>query len=220
MYKNVAAYHEKTLDYYKNIRREILPFLPTNVDRLFEVGCGAGDTLAFLKESGRCNWAGGIELFHDVAEKARDKVDFILEGSIEKAELPFERNSIDVILCLDVLEHLVDPWVVVSQLHTLLKPGGVLICSIPNVRNYRVVIPLLFLGRWRYTAYGILDRTHLRFFTKESAISLVECSGLVVDKVTSTGFEKWNKVRVLNLLSLSLFKPFFEYQYLISAKKK
>ncbi len=219
MDKNAAAYQIKTPDYFKNVRREILPLLPSNVDRIFEVGCGAGDTLSYLKQTGRCNWAGGIELFHHAAETARGKVDFVLEGSIEKDGLPFNSNSIDVILCLDVLEHLVDPWAVVSHLHTLLKPGGLMICSIPNVRNFRVILPLIFYGKWSYTAYGILDKTHLRFFTKESAISLVQCSGLVVDKVLPTGFEKWDKVRVINLLSLSMFKPMFDYQYLIRAKK-
>jgi 2-polyprenyl-3-methyl-5-hydroxy-6-metoxy-1,4-benzoquinol methylase len=143
-----------------------------------------------------------------------------LEGSIEKVDLPFEENTIDVILCLDVLEHLVDPWAVVSRLHTLLKPGGMLICSIPNVRNFRVVLPLLLLGRWRYREYGILDKTHLRFFTKKSAIALVGCSGLVVDMVRSTGLEKWSKDTIANLLSLTVFRSLFEYQYLIRAIKK
>lgn len=220
MVKPEAAYQEKTLDYFKNVRREILPLLPINSDRIFEVGCGAGDTLKFLKESGKSSWVGGIELFHDAVETARGKVDLVLEGSIEKTDLPFEENSIDVILCLDVLEHLVDPWTVICRLHTLLKPGGMLICSIPNVRNFRVVLPLFFIGRWRYSEYGILDKTHLRFFTKESAIALVECSGLVVDMVRSTGLEKWDKASIANLLSLTIFRPLFEYQYLIRAIKK
>ncbi len=215
-----AAYQEKTLDYFQNVRGEILPLLPEHAARIFEVGCGSGDTLSFLKKLGKCDWAGGIELFHDAAETARTKVDLVLEGSIEKAHLPFEENTIDIILCLDVLEHLIDPWVVISRLHKLLKPGGMLICSIPNIRNFRVVLPLLLLGRWRYKEYGILDKTHLRFFTKESAIALVGCSGLEVDVVLSTGLEKWGKVAIANLLSLTIFRSLFEYQYLIRAIKK
>ena len=215
-----AAYQDKALDYFKNVRREIVPLLPKHSSRIFEVGCGSGDTLSFLKKTGKCDWVGGIELFHDAAEIARTNVDLVLVGSIEKIDLPFEESSLDVILCLDVLEHLVDPWGVVSRLHTLLKPGGVLICSIPNVRYFRVVLPLLLLGRWRYTEYGILDKTHLRFFTKESAIALAESSGLVVDKVRSTGLGQWDKVAIANLLSLSIFRSLFEYQYLIRAIKK
>lgn len=214
-----VAYQEKTLDYFEHVRREILPLLPIDAGRIFEVGCGAGGTLSFLKESGRCDWAGGIELSHDAAETARSKIDLMLEGNIETMDLPFEEDSFDVILCLDVLEHMIDPWSVVHHLHAQLKPGGVLICSIPNVRIFRAVLPLLLLGRWRYSEYGILDKTHLRFFTKESTIKLVECSGLAVDMVRSTGLEKWNKVAIANLLSLSIFRSLLEYQYLIRAKK-
>ena len=97
-----VAYHEKTFDYFEHVRHEILPLLPNNAGRIFEVGCGAGGTLSFLKESGRCDWVGGIELSHDVAETARSKVDLVLEGNIETLDLPFKEDSFDVILCLDV----------------------------------------------------------------------------------------------------------------------
>jgi SAM-dependent methyltransferase len=214
-----AAYQEKTVDYFTNVRHAILPLLPNHVGRIFEVGCGAGDTLSFLKSSGRCEWIGGIEIFHEAAELANPKLDLLLEGSIERISLPFDENSLDVILCLDVLEHLIDPWEVVRKLHSILKPGGILICSIPNVRHYRASLPLLFLGRWQYTDHGILDKTHLRFFTRESAIELVACSGLVVDKINSTGLEIWSKAGIANLLSLSIFKGLFEFQYLIRAIK-
>lgn len=218
--KSDAAYQDKVFDYFALVRREILPLLPQHSDRIFEVGCGAANTLAYLKSSGKCNWAGGMELFHDAAEEARSKVDLVLEGNIETMDLPLEENSLDVILCLDVLEHLVDPWTVVHRLHLLLKPGGVLICSIPNIRYYRVVLALLLFGRWRYTPHGILDKTHLRFFTKPSAIDLVACSGLVIDMVATTGMEKGRRERLYNRVTLGLFKPFFTWQYLIRGVRK
>ncbi len=215
-----APYKEKAGSYFENVRREILPLLPTHVDRILEVGCGGGDTLSFLKSSGRCEWVGGIEIFHEAAANAKGKVDVVLEGSIEEIKLPFDEGSIDVVLCLDVLEHLIDPWSAIHRMHSLLRPGGLLICSIPNIRNFRALLPLLLLGQWQYSKEGILDKTHLRFFTKKSAMELVECSGLVVDMVEATGLEKWNKVAIANLLSLSVFKPFFEFQYLIRATNK
>ena len=213
-------YEGKTPQYFSLIRREILPLLPENSNRIFEVGCGTGNTLSFLKSSGRCQWAGGIELFHDAADAARKNIDFVLEGSVENIELPFEEQSMDVILCLDVLEHLVDPWKVVHRLHVLLKPGGVLVCSIPNIRYFRVVLSLLICGKWEYSESGILDKTHLRFFTKKTAIELVTCSGLTVDMLASTGLEKGRKGRYCNKFTLGLFKPLFEWQYLIRAARK
>ncbi len=218
MKKLDLAYQGKNKDYFENIRHEILPFLPAHANRIFEIGCGAGDTLSFLKSAGRCDWTCGMELFPAAAQSAREKVDLVLEGNIETMDLPFEANSLDVILCLDVLEHLVDPWSVINRLHELLKPNGVLICSIPNVRNYAVVLPLLLFGKWDYSKFGILDKTHLRFFTKETAIKLVGSSGLRVDMVSSTGLK--GRAGLANRLTLSLFKPLFEFQYLIRAVKK
>lgn len=210
----------KASEYYGHVRSEILPLLPMGVNRIFEVGCGEGDTLSFIKSSGRCVWAGGIELFHNAAEQAKNKnIDLVLEGNISELELPIEENSLDAILCLDVLEHLVDPCSVLQRLYKYLKPGGVLICSIPNVRNFRVLIPLVVHGEWEYQKDGILDQTHLRFFTKSSAISLVEASGCRVDKVSTTGLEKWSKVYIANLFTLNVFRPYFEFQYLIRGIK-
>jgi SAM-dependent methyltransferase len=214
---NGFFYKKKEDAYFANVRQEILPLLPSYSDRIFELGCGSGGTLAFLKSLGRCEWCGGIEIFPEAAETAKGKLDLVLVGSAETSDLPFEKRSLDVILCLDVLEHLIDPWAVVHRMHEYLKPGGVLICSIPNVRNIRVVLPLLLLGKWEYSKEGILDKTHLRFFTKRSAVELVGCSGLSIDKVLSTGLEKGRKGRFYNRLTFGLLRPFFEFQYLIRA---
>ncbi len=213
------GYEGKPEDYFGHSRREILPLFPAHASRVLEIGCGAGDTLAWLKHIGRCDWVGGVELFHDAAEIAKGKFDFVQEGNIEQIELPFEADFFDVILCLDVLEHLVDPWLVIRRLHLLLKPGGVLICSIPNVRHHSVVLPLLFFCRWQYSKEGILDRTHLRFFSKKSAVELVECSGLRVDAVNSKSAKAWSKSAIVNFLCLTLFQSFFEFQYLVRAIK-
>lgn len=213
-------YAGKKVEYYKNVRSEIFQLLPPHSEKLFEVGCGAGYTLSFLKESGRCSWVGGVELYSIAATEAKEKnIDLILEGSIDEIALPFEENSLDVILCLDVLEHLVDPWKVLKNLCRYLKHGGVLICSIPNVRHFRVVLPLLFKGEWKYSEEGILDKTHLRFFTKKTAVSLIEDSGCVVDELRTTGLAKWSRYAFMNLLTFGIFRPYFEYQYLIRGIK-
>jgi SAM-dependent methyltransferase len=206
--------------YYGHVRREILPLLPGGLDRVFEVGCGSGETLAFLRRTGLCSWAGGIELSHQVAELAKNKgLDLIVEGDIARTRLPLASESLDAILCLDVLEHLTDPHAVLSGLYGYLKAGGIVICSIPNVRHFRVTLPLLFSGDWSYTDEGILDRTHLRFFTKKTAVSLVESAGFRIDAVRATGLERWSKGAWVNLLSLNLLRPFLEFQYLIRGRK-
>lgn len=213
-----SNYEDKAYNYFENVRLDAVNFLPDEIDRVLEIGCGTGNTLVWLKANNRCSWVGGVEIFHDAAREARGKLDAVYEGDIEEMDLPIEAESLDAILCLDVFEHMVDPWRVVRYLHTLLKPGGVLIASLPNVRNFRVVLPLLLQGRWEYRDSGLLDRTHLRFFVRRTAVELLECSGMTVDAVKVLGLDEW-KTRVTNALTLSLFRPLFEYQYVLRSVK-
>ena len=210
-------YETKPADYFTQVRREVLPLLPVVANRVLDVGCGEGDTLAYLKQTGRCSITCGVEVVAEVAERARTKLDEVYQGSVETMDLPLDPGSCDVILCLDVLEHLVNPWLVVKRLHSLLSPTGVMIASIPNVRHFTVITPLVLFGKWEYEQWGLLDKTHLRFFTRQSAIALMESSGLTVDEVKLTGFSS-GKARVLNLLSCSLLQPFLTVQFLIRAR--
>jgi SAM-dependent methyltransferase len=208
-------YAEKANAYFDRVRTEILPLLPTgSVDRVLEIGCGSGDTLAYLQASGRCRWTCGVELFPEAADTARGRLDEVYEGNIEQMELPIAPASLDVVLCLDVLEHLIDPWATATRLARLLKPGGVLIASIPNVRHFRVVMPLLVRGRWEYGQFGLMDRTHLRFFTERSATQLLQQAGLRVDAVHKSGLDSLRK-RAAVMLSAGLLEPLLVFQYLI-----
>ncbi len=201
--------------YYEYTRSEIQPLLPETVSRTLEIGCGAGRTLAWLKSVRQCAWLGGVELNREAAELARRGLDAVYEGNIERMELPIEPGSLDLILCLDVLEHLADPWTVVQRLQKLLKPGGALIASIPNVRYRRVVFPLLFQGKWEYVDEGVLDRTHLRFFVRDTAVHLLESAGLTVDMVATTGLGKSRRSRMINSILPRGIKALFEKQYLL-----
>ena len=212
-------YEGKTSGYFGHVRKEILPLFPKGCHRLLEIGSGSGETLSYLKELGLCQWTCGVERFPEAAKRARRKVDLVIEGDIEVLDLPLAEESIDVILCLDVLEHLVDPWKTVSRLKVLLRPSGVFIASIPNVRNFRVSLPLIFFGEWEYTGEGLLDKTHLRFFTRKTALEMFEMVCLEVDSVLTTWLEKGSKARIVNALTLSMFRPLFELQYLIRARK-
>jgi len=201
--------------YFEYARIEILPLLPDEIGTALEIGCGTGNTLRWLKAQKQCRWVGGVELFSDAAKRAREQLDAVYEGNVEQLDLPIEQGSLDIILCLDVLEHLLDPWSVVRRLHKLLKPGGVLIASIPNVRHHSVLSPLLFKQQWEYTESGILDRSHLRFFVKKTAVQLIESSGLKVDMILATGLGRSRKSQLVNSLIPSVIKSLFEKQYLI-----
>lgn len=196
-----------------------MPLLPARAARVLEIGCGSGNTLAWLKGIRRCAWTAGVELSPGAAAEARKQVDVVFQGNIEAMELPVEDETVDLILCLDVLEHLVDPWSVVARLQRLLSPGGALIASIPNVRHKSVLVPLVLMGKWDYTEEGILDRTHLRFFVRNTAVALLESSGLRMDKIIATGLGRSRKSRLVNGLLPSIIRSFFEKQYLLRAIK-
>jgi 2-polyprenyl-3-methyl-5-hydroxy-6-metoxy-1,4-benzoquinol methylase len=210
-------YDSKNESYYEYYRKDILPLVPKHVGKILEIGCGTGNTLAYLKANGYCDWVGGVELFPEAANEASSKLDKLYQGNIEEMELPIEHESIDIILCLDVLEHLINPEAVIKKLHQYLAPGGIIIASIPNVSHYSVIFPLIFKNKWEYQENGILDKTHIRFFVKQTAVNLMICSDLKLDTILSSIV--FRKAIVVNAFTLGLFKSFLTWQYLIKVIK-
>lgn len=201
--------------YYEYTRTEIRELIPQVADRVLEIGCGVGNTLQWLRTLKHCSWVGGVEMSPETAAKARETLNEVYAVNIEHNDLPIPEGSLDLILCLDVLEHMIDPWSVVRRLRQLLKPGGALIASIPNVRHVKALVPLLFSGKWQYADEGILDRSHLRFFVRETAIDLIASSGFLVDMVIPTGLGRSRRSQIMNRIVPSLVTSLFEKQYLI-----
>lgn len=188
-------YADKTGNYFAKARTEIEPLLPrTGASSLhvLEIGCSEGHTLEWLKKSGRFSWAAGVEPYAEL-RATPGTVDRFFKLDIEEALPDLQPASVDLILCLDVLEHLVDPWKTLRRLDALLKPGGMWIISVPNIRNYHILSDLAFRGRFNYADDGILDRTHLRFFTRSSAIQLAETTGAKVQQVLLPDTQRWQK---------------------------
>lgn len=213
----------ETLDYFSGVRSEVLPLLPFEKGRILEIGCGSGATLNYLKDHHKISWAGGAEYSPLAANEARKTLDQVWEGDVEKIDLEADiaAGSLDAVLCMDVLEHLVDPWAVVERLHKLLKPGGVLISNLPNIRHHKIVWALLFKGQWKYEESGILDRTHLRFFVKETMIDLMECSGLHCDHVEAVpALKPWKNKWIYSKLTFGFMEDLYPAGYLLRAVRK
>jgi rhamnosyltransferase len=206
--------------YFVEWRQEIIPLLPDSVNKMMDLGCGAGETSFQLKKRGYAKWVCGIEGNPKAAEIAREKLDLVIEGDIEKLDWSQAQGPFDVILALDILEHLVDPWAVVEKLSENLSPQGVIITSLPNIQHYSTVFPLVCLGDWRYSEEGLLDSTHLRFFTRKTAIQLMTSTGLQLEEVSFTGMRSGSISYLFNVLTLGIFKNFFVYQYLLKVQKK
>jgi len=162
--------------YYRSERREIAQFVPLTTARLLDIGCGAGDFGRYLKGQG-VGYVAGVELVERAHALAKEVLDEVVQGNIETMELPFADASFDCITFNDVLEHLVNPDAALRKAARCLTPDGVILMSLPNVRFFQVV-QMLGEGRWTYADAGILDRTHLRFFTAHEIPELIAAAGL------------------------------------------
>ncbi|GAB4214414.1 MAG: hypothetical protein Fur007_10550 [Rhodoferax sp.] len=215
------SYSDKAASYFAHARTDIAPLLPAQCSRVLELGCGAGATLGWLRQARRVTHCVGIEIAADAAERARAHADQVYCLNFEHQRLPEPQAPFDLVLCLDVLEHLMDPWAMVDRLvREHLAPGGTLVVSLPNVRHYSVVGPLVFQGRWDYADAGLLDRTHIRFFTRRSALALLQHPHLAPARYHANGFTGWRPKRVLNALTLGLLAEFVTYQHLLSATRQ
>ena len=210
-------YEGKDFSYFGWNRGDVIPYLPLTANRICEIGCGNGTTLANIKRRYNASFAIGFDVHEQSIAYARDRIDKAEVIDIEASPLPDYVENIDLFLCLDVLEHLRDPWSVVKALHERLSLGGSIVASIPNIRHYTVSMGLLFAGKWDLTESGLLDRTHLRFFVRKTAIELMASSGLRVESVGKTYRRRLD--RAAAAASLGLLSDICALQYIIRATR-
>jgi len=164
---SLMNYENKPVGYYKAYRKEMLNFLPANSKTVLDIGCGNGALSAVLKEKyGLETW--GIELMESEAAKAKDIMHKVFVGPCENLINQLPDGYFDAVYLNDVLEHLSNPNEVLKMLKPKLSKKGVIISSIPNIRYHKALIEIVFKRDFKYTESGILDFTHLRFFTSKS----------------------------------------------------
>lgn len=212
-------YEEKRPDYFSSVRHEILPLVPAFSRSVLDIGCGEGATLKWLRDTARCKETCGVEFMDRAAETARRVLDRVEIGNIESETFDFKGGQFNLILCLDVLEHLRDPWDVIKRVSGWLAPNGVLVVSVPNIRYRSVLSDLALKGQFDYQQFGILDRTHLRFFTRKSAIELLQSAGLHDIELVLHPSVIHGKAAVFNLLSFGYFRDVFSWQLLLRGVK-
>jgi trans-aconitate methyltransferase len=156
--------------------------------RVLELGCSAG----LLGERLRAAHPGvhftGVEMDRDAVRVARTRLDHVIAARLEDVDFAAEGiapESIDTLIAGDVLEHLHDPWRVLVRARSLLTPDAQVAVSLPNVRNLAVHAVLHNEGSWRYEDHGLLDITHIRFFTLRDAVRMMNETGYRVLDVKS-----------------------------------
>ncbi len=218
--------------YDDNPRTELIDLITEPPHRVLEIGCGAGATGLALKQKFPDIEYVGVEPDEGAAKIAQTRLDRVIFSDIEKVQLDtfgFTKEYFDLIICADVLEHLYDPWKILFALRNNLVSDGRILVSIPNIQHISIVNNLLN-GNWTYSKYGLLDATHIRFFTLSEIIKMfsgtgykmVQCSHTTQPEIENV--KKWpadldfGKVVIKNV-SRDEAAKLFVFQYFIIAQK-
>lgn len=196
-------YASKKRDYFDCVRPEMVSFIPVPSRRILDVGCGTGGFGASVRRCMGCQvW--GVEADADCIGKAEQNLDKIVHGCFGP-DLDLPRRHFDCIIFNDVLEHMLDAAAALRHAGTLLTDGGAIVASIPNIGHFPTVWRLAVRGEWEYTERGILDKTHLRFFTRSSIRKLFEGTGFKVERIE--GLNAYFKMDAADGKLWRIYKP-------------
>ncbi len=220
--------------YYGNVNPDLLRFMPPDAKVILECGCGEGQLGRAYKDRNPDVFYIGMELNPKAAATARKYLDLVIEGDLEGStcaeQIVAKVQAVDCIVYGDVLEHLRDPWLVLKEHSRLLHENGQVIACIPNVQHWQLLVNLL-KGQWEYQDEGLLDRTHLRFFTLDSIKQLFQQATLTIFDIVPRIFEHphrqgvqealWKTAQALGVESQQAFAvQTGALQYVVRALKK
>lgn len=187
--------------YFCNLRPEMLNMLPDSTNNILEVGCGAGRFSMQIKVTGE-RW--GVEPDAEAATEASACLTKVLHGTYMDVKDELPAGYFDLVICNDVIEHMEDHDAFLNDIKNAMTKDGVLVASVPNVRFYKNLRDILFRKDWKYVDSGVLDRTHLRFFTfKSMQRSLAECGFSIQD------MQGMNSAITGSLSPKGIFRQFF-----------
>ncbi len=214
-------------EYYLSPRQELVRLIEAGEEEplhILDIGCGCGALMGKAKSLYPNAEVYGIELVPQVAEIA-SRMGKVLCGDIEKTELPWDEGYLDYIILGDVLEHLMDPEAVLKKLRRYLKDGGHIIVSMPNLKHFSVLLPLLQRDVFPYGDAGILDKTHVKLYTGTEIRKLLARSGYTIEVMNAIGTIKPDEKEeaLIDILTAFMDRPdktsFMTYQYIFKAVK-
>lgn len=221
-------------EYHEKPRTEIVPLLPTHATRSLDIGCGTGITSMMLKEKYPAISLHGIEVQTEAANKARTRLNAVTSHDLQTSALPESfaaTGSIDLVLLLDVLEHMYHPWQALQHLRPSLASNATLVASIPNARCL-AFLDQIASGSFEYAPYGLFDVTHIRFFTLKNIKAMFTDCGYRVTDVMPIEYpaammppivsRSWQHVETKNFLfkhdAIDGFNELFAGQWLVAAQ--
>ena len=205
----------------------MLPFILNQPKTMLEVGCRDGGFTALVKSKYAIDDCWGVEPDEQCAASASKVMNRFFCGYFDGSS-PLPHQYFDLIVFNDVLEHMANPWDALKLAHLALKDDGVVIASLPNIRHKSILKDLIFKDEFTYTAAGILDKTHLRFFTKKTMIQLFEGADFNIEKMSPVHPVKrrrWYKSitkaprRLFHFVTGNVFESMQHSQYGFSLRK-
>ena len=218
-YQNLESEYSKNLGpYYEFARPEMIEFVPKTAERVLEVGCGSGGfgSLLKLQRPGVEVW--GLEPNDEAASRAAERLDCVICDVLHPSIPRLDGQLFDCVVFNDVLEHLARPESALDDVKKYLTDQGVVVASIPNILHFYQISSILIEQDWKYQDSGILDNTHLRFFTKKSIIRLFEQSGYRLLDIKGIYESFGLKYRILNLLTFNHLRDWRYVQFAVVAK--
>lgn len=209
--------------YPNSARTELIEFLPKQYQTVLEIGCGTGGFKQSLNHDIEI-W--GVEPNELASQHAELKGYKVVTGYYNDVESQCPDHYFDLIICNDVIEHMVVHEKILMDIQKKMKPNATLVGSIPNIKHYLVLFELLFKRDWNYKETGVLDKTHLRFLTEKSLKRTFEECGFTVEKfVGINGIKYWFTLKSIFKflffhLSFGLFKDTKYQQFAFSIKPK
>lgn len=187
--------------YFHGNRPEMMAFLPISIKCLLEIGCGQGNFSTAVANDRKCEtW--GIEAAPEPAAAARRSLTKVLEGDFYDQITKLPPKKFDCVVMNDVLEHLPDTDRALALISEVMTDDGTLVLSVPNVRHFSTMWRYVCKGEWNYEDAGVLDRTHLRFFTVKSLAQTLRCAGFVDISTQPINRDRGWKATIWRLIGL------------------
>lgn len=203
--------------YFDGARPDLLEWLGGRYERILEIGPGRGGNADWLRSHGAERIV-GIELHEPSAEVAWRAFDEVLVGDATRLVETLD-EQFDLIICADVIEHLVDPWAFLRRLRILADSGSALVVSIPNIRFYRALWQIAVGAGFRYESEGTFDRTHLRFFTAGPLREMLIDTGWLVARMEASPARRFRRLRgAARAIGGPLVREWRTYQWFIEAR--
>lgn len=212
--------------YYFHPRKVLFELIEEPLDKemkILDIGCGCGALIGHIKGSFPNAEVYGVE----VEEKAFRFANYMCNaicGDVEKIDFTWEEETFDYVIMGDVLEHLERPDLFIAKIKKYIKKGGYILVSVPNVKHYSVMMPLLFCDEFTYSDSGILDVTHSKLYTRTEIKRLIESSGYVIRKMqyTTAGDPGEDINEAIDLLveltGANDKETYLAYQYVVKAE--